>query len=105
MHHNLGRITRLKRIVYKNGQGAQSLTGIGFEFTGSFKSPIFQNRLAAVDDKSKVIHIDTIKRIKEVSFYIFDGKQFNGIRIKDVHGKTIAFEQWKPHNYKCEWVT
>ena len=36
---------------------------------------------------------------------MYDGKQFNGIRLKDDLGEVVAFEQWKPHHYKCEWVT
>ena len=44
MQHNLGRITKLKKIVYKNGTGHHALTGIGLEFTGGLKSPIFTNR-------------------------------------------------------------
>ena len=51
------------------------------------------------------MNIDTSRKIKEVSFFVYDNKQFNGIRIKDDQGEVVAYEQWKPSNYKCEWVT
>ena len=25
--------------------------------------------------------------------------------MKDAKGDLACFEQWKPHSYKCEWVT
>ena len=81
-----------------------SLTGLGLEFTGGYKSPILSNRKANID-KEKTILIDTARKIKEVSFYIYDGKQFNGIRLNDKHGNPIVFEQWNKSNYNCEWVT
>ena len=91
MKHNLGRITKLKKIVYKNGTGQHALTGIGLEFTGGLKSPIFTNREGA-QDKPKTLNVDTSRKIKEVSFFVYDGKQFNGIRIKDDKGEVVCYE-------------
>ena len=72
MNHNLGRITKLKKIVYKNGSES-ALTGIGLEFTSGLKSPILTNREGS-HDKPKVIMVDTSKKIKEVSMFVYDGK-------------------------------